>query len=96
MAAAAPSSGRSLDPEVAALVERWVRRVSMSGDSRRGVVRLEIGAGRYAGTELVVVAEPDHVSVQLRLPEGAGDAGLAVRLRERLEARGYGADVRVG
>jgi hypothetical protein len=95
-ASAAPAPGRAFEPEVLALVERWVRRVAVGGDSRRAAVRLEIGAGRYAGAELVVVAEPERVSVELRLPEAAADSGLAERLRERLEARGYGADVRVG
>jgi hypothetical protein len=95
-AAAAAAPGRALEPEVVALVDRWVRRLAVGGDSRRAAVRLEIGAGRYAGAELVVVAESERLSVELRLPEGAGDSGLAERLRERLEARGYGADVSVG
>lgn len=89
----APS--RSFEPEALALIERWVRRLAVGGDPRRAAARLEIGAGRYAGAELIVVAELDRVSVELRLPEGAVDTGLAERLRERLEARGYGAEVRV-
>ncbi|HKY37373.1 MAG TPA: hypothetical protein VJN18_15630 [Polyangiaceae bacterium] len=72
-----------------------MRRLAVGGDPRRAAARLEIGAGRYAGAELIVVAELDRVSVELRLPEGAVDTGLAERLRERLEARGYGAEVRV-
>ena len=65
-------------------------------EAARAAVRLEIGTGRYAGAELVVVAEPERIAVELRLPEAATESGLAERLRERLEARGYGADVKVG
>jgi hypothetical protein len=95
-AAASASAPSRFEPEMAALVDRWVRRLSVGGDSRRAAVRLEIGMGRYAGAELVVVAEAERVSVEVQLPEGTGDSGLAERLRERLEARGYGAEVRVG
>lgn len=78
---------------VAALVERWVRRVALGGDSRRGVARLDIGSGRLAGTELTVVAEAGHVSVELSLPPGQTEGGLGARLRRRLEQRGFETDV---
>jgi hypothetical protein len=78
--------------EVAVLVERWVRRVALGGDARRGVAKLDIGAGRFAGAELIVVAEAGHVAVELNLPH-AMDPGLAERLRSRLERRGYATDV---
>jgi hypothetical protein len=77
------------------LVERWVRRLAVGADPRRAAARLEIGAGRYAGAELLVVAEADRVSVEVCLPDGGADPGLAARLRERLEGRGYGAEVTV-
>jgi hypothetical protein len=79
--------------EVAELVERWVRRVALGGDSRRGVARLDIGEGPYSGAELVVVAEPGHVSVELRLAGASPDSELAERVRARLERRGFAADV---
>jgi hypothetical protein len=74
------------------LVERWVRKVSLGGDVRRGVARLEIGGGRFAGAELLVTAEAGRVAVELNVPE-ATDPSLAERLRSRLERRGYSADV---
>jgi hypothetical protein len=81
--------------QVADLVERWVRRVALGGDQRRGVARLDIAEGRYAGAELLVSAEAGHVSVELTLPEAPADAGLCERLRARLEQRGLSADVTV-
>lgn len=82
--------------DAAQLVQRWVRRVALGGDSRRGVVRLDIGGGRYAGAELVVVAEARHVSVKLNLNGAEGDDGLSQRLRAGLEAKGYAVDIDVG
>lgn len=80
---------------LADLVERWVRRVALGGDSRRGVVRLDIGEGRHAGAELLVSAEAGRVSVELTLPQGPTDSSLAERLRSRLAQRGLSADVTV-
>lgn len=87
---AAPGPGAA---EVAALVERWVRRVALGGDQRRGAVRLDIGEGRYSGAELLVVAEAGHVSIELQLPDNLAEGDLSERLRSRLERRGYAADV---
>lgn len=78
--------------DVSALVERWVRRVALGGDSRRGVARLDIGAGRFAGSELLVIAEAGQVMVELSGP-GPSEPELAERLRSRLERRGYSAEV---
>jgi hypothetical protein len=79
--------------EVARLVERWVRRVALGGDQRRGVARLDIGGGRFAGAELLVTTEAGRVSVELSLPSTVNDPALSERLRARLEQRGYSADV---
>lgn len=78
---------------VAELVERWVRRIALGGDHRRGAVRLDIGQGRFAGAEVLVVAEAGHVSVELQLPASLVEGDLSERLRSRLERRGYAADV---
>jgi hypothetical protein len=78
--------------ELSDLIERWVRRVALGGDQRRGAARLDIGHGRFAGAELLVVAEAGRVSVELSLP-GMVDADLSQRLQSRLERRGYVADV---
>jgi len=89
----APSASPPLGvAELSDLVERWVRRVALGGDQRRGVAKLDIGHGRFSGAELVVVAEAGRVSVELSLP-GAAEPGLAERLRARLQSRGYAADV---
>jgi hypothetical protein len=89
---AASPSGQPGVVELSELVERWVRRVALGGDQRRGVAKLDIGQGRFSGAELLVVAEAGRVSVELSLPGGV-EAGLAERLRSRLEGRGYVADV---
>lgn len=94
-AAPSPLATRGIEPEVGQLLERWVRRVGLGGDQRRGVARLAIGAGRLAGAELVVVAEGSTVSVELQLPSEVEGSGLEQRLRSRLEGKGMRADVTV-
>ncbi len=81
--------------EVAELLTRWVRRSAIGGDARRGAVRLELDRGRFAGAELVVTAEGNQVSVDLRLPELPGSDDLADRVRRRLAQRGYDAEVAI-
>jgi hypothetical protein len=81
--------------DVAELVEKWVRRMALGGDARRGVARLDIGQGRYAGAELLVVAETGRISVELRLSGASQDSDLSERVRTRLERRGYAAEVTV-
>lgn len=88
------SHGPAVD--LSGLVERWVRRVGLGGDPRRGVARIDIGQGRFAGAELLIVAEAGHVSVELSLPAAVGaELELSGRLRARLERRGYAVDVMV-
>jgi hypothetical protein len=95
--AAAPTSAPMPAPasptELSVLVERWVKRVALGGDQRRGVARLDIGQGRFAGTELLIVAEAGQVSVELNLPAHESEPGLGERLRDRLERRGLSAEV---
>ncbi len=93
--APAPPAARGAEAEVGQLLERWVRRVGLGGDQRRGVARLAIGAGQLAGAELVVVAEGSAVSVELQLPSDVQGSGLEQRLRSRLERKGLRADVTV-
>lgn len=99
---APPAPGQPVSPgsasaagtaQVAELVERWVRRVALGGDQRRGVARLDIGQGRFAGAELLVTAEGGSVFVELTLPAMVSDASLGRRLRSRLEQRGFSAEV---
>lgn len=89
------SAGRTSQPELSELVEGWVRRLSVGGDQRRAVARLDIGHGAYAGAELVIAAEGGAVEVELTLPEGAAASGLSERLTSRLSARGYAPRVTV-
>lgn len=78
--------GRSLEELLPALV----RKIAWAGDRQRASVRLELGAGVYAGTTLVVHAEGGKVRV-----EAFGGGGDLDRLRARLDARlrGHGLDV---
>ncbi|HXK16588.1 MAG TPA: hypothetical protein VNG33_02195 [Polyangiaceae bacterium] len=89
---ASPPSRHAGTVELSDLVERWVRRVALGGDQRRGVAKLDIGQGRFSGAELLVVAEAGRISVELSLPVAA-DSALAERLQSRLERRGYAAEV---
>jgi hypothetical protein len=89
----APLNAPQATAELSALVERWVKRVALGGDQRRGVARLDIGQGRFAGAELMVVAEAGQVSVELSLPAEVSAPGMAARLRSRLEQRGLIAEV---
>ncbi len=88
-------AARAGGAEVQLLLERWVRRVALGGDHRRGVARLDIGEGPLSGAQLVIIAEPGSVSVELTLPASGSPSGLDERLRERLTRRGYAAEVTV-
>ena len=78
------------------LLTGLARRVAWGGDRRKGSARIELSEGALAGATLVVHTEQRSVSVELELPAGARGTGLEERLRERLEARGFSASVRVG
>jgi hypothetical protein len=69
-----------------------VRRAAYSGDGRRGTVRLELGAGRLAGSTLLVHAEGGRVRVHLDVPPGLDASGWQQRIEERLGARGIPTD----
>jgi hypothetical protein len=92
--AATPASPAS-HAELSVLVERWVKRIALGGDQRRGVARLDIGQGRFAGAELLVVVDAGQISVELSLPSHETSPGLGQRLRDRLERRGLNAEVTV-
>jgi hypothetical protein len=92
--AAAPADAPS--PRAVASLEdllpALVRRVAFSGDGRRGTMRLEIGAGRFAGSTLLVHADGGRVRVHVDVPPGVDASGLHGRIAERLQARGIAAD----
>jgi len=78
------------------LLTGLARRVAWGGDRRKGSARIELAEGALAGATLVVHAEEREVKVELELPAGAGSGGWPARIAERLEARGFSAQVRVG
>lgn len=82
-----PVRARSLEELLPALV----RRIAWAGDRHRGTVRLELGAGAYAGTTVLVHADGGRVRVEI----GGSEGPELDRLRARLDARlrGHGLDV---
>ncbi len=86
-AAEAPLRARSLEELIPALV----RRIAWAGDRHSGSVRLELGAGAYAGTTVVVHADGGRVRVEISGSEGPELDRLRTRLDSRL--RGHGLDV---
>lgn len=82
-----PLRARSLEELIPALV----RRIAWAGDRHRGTVRLELGAGAYAGTTVTVHADGGRVRVEI----GGSEGPELDRLRARLDARlrGHGLDV---
>jgi hypothetical protein len=86
-AAEAPRTRMSLEQLLPALV----RRIAWSGDRNKGTVRLEIGAGAYAGTTLLVHADAGRVRVEVSGVDGHERSELCSRLDARL--RRHGLDV---
>lgn len=86
-AESAPARARSLEE----LVPELVRRIAWAGDGKRGTVRLELGAGAWAGANVIVHADGGRVRVELG---GLGEHDLA-KLRTRLATRlrGRGVDL---
>ncbi|MDB5213346.1 MAG: hypothetical protein JWO86_1273 [Myxococcaceae bacterium] len=82
-----PLRARSLEELIPALV----RRIAWAGDRNKGTVRLELGAGAYAGTTVTVHADGGRVRVEI----GGSEGPELERLRTRLDARlrGHGLDV---
>ena len=78
-AANEPVRARSLEELLPALV----RRIAWAGDRHKGTVRLELGAGAYAGTTVTVHADAGRVRVEL----GGCEGPELDRLRARLDAR---------
>ena len=72
------------------------RRAAWGGNRRRGSARIELSEGMLAGATLVVHTDQRSVNVELELPPGVSAQGWQARIAERLEARGFLAQVRVG
>jgi hypothetical protein len=70
------------------LLPALVRKVAWSGDSRRGSIRLELGAGALAGGTLLVHADDGQVRVRLSAPAGVDLDGWRERIAGRLAALG--------
>lgn len=76
-------SPRSMEELVPALV----KRIAWAGDKHRGSVRLELGAGAYDGTTLVVHADDGKVRIEVS-GHGADLDRFRKRLGERLRDHG--------
>ena len=72
------------------------RRIAWGGDRRKGTARIELSGGALAGATLIVHTEQRSVEVELELPQGMAARGWQQRISERLEARGFSVDVKVG
>jgi hypothetical protein len=70
------------------LLPSLVRKVAWSGDSKKGTVRMELGAGALAGATLTVHADEGRVRVHLDAPPGLDAAAWRQRIHERLTQRG--------
>ena len=90
-----PVSSPPLPASLELLLPALVRRIAWSGDARRGVVRMELGAGELAGGVLVVHANGSELCVHLSTPPGADPAAWRARLSKCLTARGLSATVDV-
>jgi hypothetical protein len=77
--------GQSLEELLPALV----RRIAWAGDKHRGSVHLELGAGAFAGTTVVVHASQGRVRVELTGREGPDLERLRERVDQRLRERGF-------
>jgi hypothetical protein len=89
MSASATESVRARSLEE--LLPALVRKIAWAGDRNKGTVRLELGAGAYAGTTVTVHADGGRVRVELGGSEGPDLDRLRTRLDARL--RGHGLDV---
>jgi hypothetical protein len=74
------------------ILPQLVRRLSMTGDGRRGAIRVEIGAGALAGSTLLVSAEDGRLRVELSAPSTVDAASWRDRIATRLAARGLVVD----
>lgn len=70
------------------LVPELVKKIAWSGDSRRGTVRMELGAGDLAGSTLTVSASDGRVSVDVVAPPGTDVGAWREKIASRLAARG--------
>ena len=91
-----PSAALPPREDLQNLLSGLARRVAWGGDRRKGAARIELSEGALAGATLVVHTDQRSVSVELELPPGTGGQGWEQRIVERLEARGFSAQVRIG
>lgn len=93
-ASSTSSAARAKEPMAALepLVSELLKSIAWGGDRRRGTVRIELGAGRYAGATLQVDAVGDGLRIDVEAPAGVDGAALGARLAERFEARGLRVD----
>jgi hypothetical protein len=96
-AAGDPPAALPLREDLQNLITGLARRVAWGGDRRKGSARIELSVGPLAGATLIVHAEQRTVTVELELAPGSSlTADWQQRILERLNARGFSAQVRVG
>ena len=92
-----PPAALPLREDLQHLINGLARRVAWGGDRRKGSARIELSEGPLAGATLLVHTEQRAVNVELELPAGGSLAGdWQQRIVDRLEERGFSAQVRVG
>jgi hypothetical protein len=89
-ASSPPRPSAAAPPSLEELLPELVRKIAWSGDSHRGAVRLEVGAGALAGAILLVQAEGGRVHVKLSAPGvcHAETEAWRARIEARLAERG--------
>jgi hypothetical protein len=95
--AAAASPPSSMREDLQSLISGLARRTAWGGDRRKGSARIELSEGVLAGATLTVHADDRSVSVELEMPSAMSSADdWERRIQERLEARGFAVNMRVG
>jgi hypothetical protein len=84
-----PLASASLEEILPALV----RKIAWSGDSQRGAVRIELGAGALAGATVLVASDRGRVRVTLSAQSAVELEPWRERIVARLAARGLDVDV---
>ena len=85
----APAPSAAPPPALEALVDRFLRRVAVSGDRNRGVAHLEMGEGVLGGGTVTITADGRTVQLKIDAPASAGAEQWGEQLAGRLRARGF-------
>jgi hypothetical protein len=70
------------------LLPALVKKIAWSGDSKKGTVRMELGAGELSGGTILIHADRGEVSVQVNAPAGIDADAWREKIHQRLVSRG--------